>query len=203
MPLRGERRTTVTEPTRCRWARREPETTYHDEEWGTPLHDDRALFELLSLEGAQAGLSWTTILKKRDGYRAAFENFDPATVAAFGADRVDALIVDPRIVRNRSKIRSTVANAAAFLEVERAFGSFDAYLWAFVDGSPVVTRWNDPDDVPARTELSDRVSVDLRKRGFTFVGSTIVYAFLQATGVVDDHLAGCFKAAATFARPPT
>ncbi len=179
---------------RCPWATREPEITYHDTEWGVPQHDDRLLFELLTLEGAQAGLSWETILRKRDGYRAAFDGFDPAAVARFDQARIDALVADARIVRHRGKITSTVANASAFLAVQRAYGSFATYLWDFVNGRPVVTRRAAADLLPARTDLSDRVSADLRARGFTFVGSTIVYAYLQATGVVDDHRATCFRA---------
>lgn len=179
---------------RCPWATREPEITYHDTEWGVTQHDDHMLFELLTLEGAQAGLRWATVLRKRDGYRAAFDGFDPAAVARFDQACIDALVVDARIVRHRGKIASTVANAGAFLAVRRAYGSFDAYLWGFVDGRPVVTRRPAADPLPARTELSDRVSADLRVRGFTFVGSTIIYAYLQATGVVDDHRATCFRA---------
>jgi len=184
---------------RCPWAKAEPEIGYHDREWGVPHHGDHELFELLVLEGAQAGLSWTTILRKREGYRRAFDGFDPALVARYDAARIEELVVNPAIVRHRGKIGSAVANAAAFLEVQRAFGSFDSYLWAFVDGTPVVTRRSGDDDPPARTELSDRISADLRKRSFTFVGSTIVYAYLQAAGVVDDHRATCFRASATFA----
>lgn len=179
---------------RCPWATREPDITYHDTEWGVPQHDDRLLFELLTLEGAQAGLSWETILRKRDGYRAVFDGFDPAAVARFDQARIDALVADARIVRHRGKITSTVANASAFLGVQRAYGSFATYLWDFVAGRPVVTRRAAADPLPARTDLSDRVSADLRARGFTFVGSTIVYAYLQATGVVDDHRATCFRA---------
>ncbi len=179
---------------RCPWATREPEITYHDTEWGVPQHDDRLLFELLTLEGAQAGLSWETILRKRDGYRAVFDGFDPAPVARFDQARIAALVADARIVRHRGKITSTVANASAFLAVQRAYGSFATYLWDFVDGQPVVTRRAAADPLPACTDLSDRVSADLRARGFTFVGSTIVYAYLQATGVVDDHRATCFRA---------
>ncbi len=182
-------------PVRCPWATREPSITYHDTEWGVPVHDDRALFELLTLEGAQAGLSWETILNKRAGYRRAFKGFDPAAVARFGPARIDALVVDPSIVRHRGKIAATVSNAAAFVRVQREYGSFDAYLWRFVDGAPVVTRRAPDQELPARTELSDRVSADLKARGFRFVGSTIVYAFLQATGVVDDHRTTCFRAA--------
>jgi DNA-3-methyladenine glycosylase I len=180
--------------TRCPWARREPEIAYHDTEWGIPHHDDRALFELLTLEGAQAGLSWETILRKRENYRAAFAGFDPAAVAAFDASRIAALVLDAGIVRHRGKIAATVSNAAAFLAVQREFGSFDAYLWGFAGGKPIVSRRPENEELPARTELSDRLSADLRKRGFAFVGSTITYAFLQATGVVDDHRASCFRA---------
>ena len=189
-------------PRRCPWATHEPAIGYHDTEWGVPHHDESALFELLTLEGAQAGLSWDTILKKRDGYREAFVRFDPTAVAAFDVDRIAELVANPRIVRHRGKIASAVKNAAAFLEVQRAFGSFDAYLWAFVDGKPVVTRRTDDEELPGTTDLSDRVSADLRKRGFTFVGSTIVYAYLQATGVVDDHRATCFRANAQPSVPP-
>jgi DNA-3-methyladenine glycosylase I len=179
---------------RCPWAAKEPELTYHDTEWGVPVHDDRRLFELLTLEGAQAGLSWETILRKRDGYRRVFHNFDPATVARMDNDAVDAAVADPGIVRHRGKIASTVSNASVFLEVQREYGSFDAYLWAFVDGRPRVSRYRPGDDVPATTDLSDSVSKDLRKRGFRFVGSTIVQSFLQACGVRDDHRADCFRA---------
>ena len=179
---------------RCPWAVREPDIAYHDTEWGVPLHDDRRFFEMLTLEGAQAGLSWTTILRRREGYRAAFDGFDPARVARYDDERIARLEADTRIVRNRAKIRSTVANARAFLAVQREFGSFDAYLWGFVDGRPIVTRHADGAELPARTELSDRISADLRARGFTFVGPTIVYALMQATGLVDDHRASCFRA---------
>ncbi len=181
---------------RCSWARREPSTTYHDVEWGVPQHDDHRLFELLTLEGAQAGLSWETILKKRAGYRAAFADFDPAVVARFDVERVAALVVDPRIVRHRAKIASTVWNAAAVGRVQREHGSFAAYLWRFVGGVPVVTRRPESEPLPARTPLSDAVSADLRARGFRFVGSTIVYALLQAAGLVDDHRPTCFRAGA-------
>jgi DNA-3-methyladenine glycosylase I len=182
------------EPRRCSWAQAQPEIDYHDTEWGVPVHDDRRLFEMLTLEGAQAGLSWRTILQKRAGYRAAFGGFEPAAVAAFAAARVDALVADPRIVRHRGKIEATVGNAHAFLAVQQQHGSFAAWLWGFVDGRPVVTRWRPGEGPPARTALSDRVSAELRQRGFRFVGSTIVYAYLQAVGVVDDHQAGCFRA---------
>jgi DNA-3-methyladenine glycosylase I len=179
---------------RCPWATREPAISYHDTEWGVPQHDDRMLFELLTLEGAQAGLSWDTILKKREGYRAAFKQFDPVAVARFRGARIDALVANPNIVRHRGKIASTVTNAAAFVRVQKEYGSFAAYLWAFVDNAPVVTRRPPSEELPGRTALSDTISADLRKRGFTFVGSTIVYAFLQASGVVDDHRSTCFRA---------
>ncbi len=167
---------------------------YHDEEWGVPVHDDRVLFEFLILEGAQAGLSWSTILRKRDGYRRAYRGFDPAKVARFGERDVARLLADANIVRNAGKIAWSVRNAQAFLDVQREFGSFDAFLWAYVNGKPLVNRPREPGDVPAKTELSDRLSRDLRKRGFGFVGSTICYALLQAVGVVDDHAATCFRA---------
>jgi DNA-3-methyladenine glycosylase I len=179
---------------RCPWATREPSISYHDTEWGVPHHDDRRLFELLTLEGAQAGLSWETILNKREGYRAAFADFDPPTVAKFDAARIAELVANAAIVRHRGKIASAVANAAAFLAIQAEHGSFDAYLWAFVEGKPVVTRRPPSEPLPGKTELSDAVSADLRKRGFSFVGSTIVYAFLQASGVVDDHRSTCFRA---------
>lgn len=179
---------------RCRWAREADAELqrYHDEEWGRPVHDDRRLFEMLILEGAQAGLSWSTILHKRAGYRRAFARFDPRKVARFDARRRAALMRDPAIVRNRLKIDSTVTNARAFLAVQREFGSFDRYLWSFVGGQPLVNRPRGG-TVPARTPLSDQISSELRRRGFRFVGSTIVYAFLQAVGVVNDHDQGCFR----------
>jgi DNA-3-methyladenine glycosylase I len=179
---------------RCAWvnAASAEYVRYHDEEWGRPVHDDRSLFEMLTLEGAQAGLSWLTILRKRESYRRAFEGFEPARVARFDARRKTALTRDPGIVRNRLKIDSTVSNARAFLEVQRELGSFDRYLWAFVGGKPVINRPRSLREVPARAELSDRISKDLKKRGFRFVGSTIVYAFLQAVGVVNDHTRDCY-----------
>lgn len=179
---------------RCHWARDPREHAYHDEEWGVPQHDDRMLFEMLTLEGAQAGLSWRTILGKREGYRRAFAGFDPAVIARFDAAKVEALLQDPGIVRHRGKIESTIGNARAFLEVQREFGSFDAFLWGFVNGKPVVTRRAIGEKLSACTELSDRISKALVKRGFRFVGSTIIYAYLQAVGVVDDHQIGCFRA---------
>ena len=183
----------MTRKTRCPWAAgADPDyVRYHDEEWGGPVHDDRLLFEMLTLEGAQAGLSWSTILHKRAGYRRAFANFDPRRVARFDARRRAALLRDAGIVRNRLKIDSTVTNARAFLAVQHELGSFDRYLWAFVSGVPAVNRPR-AGAVPARTSLSDLVSSDLRKRAFRFVGTTIVYAFLQAVGVVNDHARGCF-----------
>lgn len=180
--------------TRCPWCGDIPVyVRYHDEEWGTPLHDDRALFELLILEGAQAGLSWLTVLNRREGYRQAYEGFVPERVAAFDAAKRDALATDSRIVRNRAKIAASVANARAFLEVQAAFGSFDAYLWRFVDGAPVVGGWTELAQVPAQTPLSQAVSRDLKARGFGFVGPTICQAFLQAAGLVNDHLTQCFR----------
>lgn len=169
---------------------------YHDREWGVPVHDDRLLFEFLILEGAQAGLSWSTILNRREGYRHAYDGFDPAKVARFGARKLAALREDAGIIRNSGKIAWSVRNGQAFLEVQEAFGTFDAYLWAFVDGVPIVNRPKTVADIPATTELSDRLSKDLRKRGFGFVGSTICYAYLQAVGLVDDHVADCWRAQA-------
>ncbi|HUL91069.1 MAG TPA: DNA-3-methyladenine glycosylase I [Burkholderiales bacterium] len=166
---------------------------YHDEEWGVPVHDDRRLFELLILEGAQAGLSWSTILNKRENYRRAFSRFDPNKVARFGARDVKRLLADAGIVRNRLKIESTIGNARAFLAVRREFGSFDAYLWAFVKGCPLQSRRRSMQDVPDRSAVSDAVSKDLKRRGFRFVGSTIVYAFMQAVGLVNDHLVTCYR----------
>ena len=166
---------------------------YHDEEWGVPSHDDRHLFELLTLEGAQAGLSWATILRKREGYRAAFAGFDPARVARFGRRDVDRLLRDARIVRNRLKIESAVNNARRVLEVQEELGSLDAYLWAFVDGQPIVGRWKTIRDIPAETAESKAMSKDLKRRGFRFVGPTICYAFMQAAGLVNDHVVGCFR----------
>ncbi|NMC68763.1 MAG: DNA-3-methyladenine glycosylase I [Myxococcales bacterium] len=182
------------EPRRCPWCGTAPfYVRYHDEEWGVPLHDDRKLFEFLVLEGAQAGLSWATILRKREAYRRAFDRFDPRRVARYGPREVRRLLGDAGIVRNRRKIESAIDNARAFLRVQEEFGSFDAYIWRFVDGRPIRNRWRTPDQVPARTPLSDAISRDLRQRGFRFVGSTIVYAHLQATGMVNDHLVGCFR----------
>lgn len=180
--------------TRCAWAGDDPlYVAYHDEEWGAPVHDERRLFEFLILEGAQAGLSWITILRKRPAYRAAFAGFDPAAVAAFDESRVAALLQDPGIVRNRLKIRAAVANAQAFLRVQAEFGSFDAYLWRFVGGRPIVNHWATLAGVPAQTPESVALSKDLLRRGFRFVGPTICYAFMQAVGMVNDHTVNCFR----------
>ena len=175
---------------RCAWAQSPAMAAYHDREWGVPVHDDRVLFEFITLEGAQAGLSWETILRKREAYRRAFAGFDPAKVARFTAARRRRLMQDAGIVRNRLKIDSTVTNARAFLQVQREFGSFDRFLWEFAGGRPVVGRGGRP---PARTALSDALSKELKRRGFRFVGTTICYAFLQAVGVVNDHARGCFR----------
>ena len=175
------------------WATGPAMTKYHDEEWGVPVHDDRRLFELLVLEGAQAGLSWSTILAKRAAYRRAFARFDPRAVARFTAARVRALLRDPGIVRNRAKIDATIANARAVLVVQREHGSLDAYLWRFVDGRPIQNRWRAPREVPAETETARLMSRELKAKGFGFVGPTICYAFMQATGMVNDHLVGCFR----------
>ena len=186
---------TKNDKKRCRWASliTDPDyVRYHDKEWGRAVHDDRLLFEMLILEGAQAGLSWATILKKRANYQRAFAQFDPKKVVRFDAAKKAKLLLDPGIVRNRPKIDATVSNAAAFLEVQREFGSFDKYLWAFVSGRPVLNDRPAGSSPPARTELSDRIAKDLKKRGFRFVGTTIVYAYLQAVGVVNDHSPECF-----------
>ena len=182
------------ERTRCGWvpAGDVEYTRYHDEEWGRPVHHDRHLFEMLTLEGAQAGLSWSTILRKRAAYRKAFAGFDPAKVARFDARKRAALLKDAGIVRNRLKLDSTVSNARAFLALQKEFGSFSRYLWDWVGGEPVRNGWRARSQVPASTDLSDRISRDLKKRGFRFVGSTIIYAYLQAVGVVNDHTAGCY-----------
>jgi len=176
---------------RCPWASTQPNITYHDEEWGVPVHDDRKLFEFIILEGAQAGLSWTTILKKRENYQHAFDGFRAEKIARYGARDVKRLLNDPGIVRNRLKIAATIQNARAFRVVQKEFGSFDSYLWNFVGGNPKQNRWRSMLQVPARTPESDAMSRDLLKRGFKFVGSTICYAFMQATGMVNDHLVSC------------
>ncbi len=166
---------------------------YHDEEWGVPVHDDRRHFEFLVLESAQAGLSWLTILRKREAYRRLYEGFDPAAVAAFDEPEIAELLSDPGIVRNGAKIRSSINNARRFLEIQGEFGSFDRFLWGFVDGRPAVGTWRTLAEIPAKTALSDRISAELKRRGFTFVGSTIVYSHLQAVGLVNDHLVSCFR----------
>ncbi len=180
--------------TRCPWAGSDPlYVAYHDLEWGVPVHDDRTLFEFLVLEGAQAGLSWATILKKRDAYRAAFDGFDPAAVAAYDDVKVVELLANPGIVRNRAKIASAIGNARAFLAVQQEFGSFDAYIWQFVGGRPIQNAWPSLSQVPAETIESKAMSKDLKRRGFNFVGPTICYAFMQAVGMVNDHTVDCFR----------
>ena len=180
---------------RCQWADggSELDIAYHDHEWGVPVHDEHRLFEFLILEGAQAGLSWTTILKKRDNYRAAYDNFDPAVVAGYDEAKLAAQLADPGIVRNRLKVAAAVTNARAFLAVQEEFGSFDRYIWGFVDGAPIVNRFDRLADIPATTPASDAMCRDLKQRGFKFVGSTICYAFMQAAGLVNDHEVGCFR----------
>jgi DNA-3-methyladenine glycosylase I len=181
--------------TRCSWAGTSDPLmiAYHDGEWGVPSHDDRHFFEMLTLEGAQAGLSWRTILYKREGYRRAFSQFDPRKVARYDARKVKALLQDEGIVRNRLKVESTIDNARAFLAVQEEFGSFDTYIWSFVAGKPLVSTWKALGQIPAKTKESDAMSKDLKKRGFRFVGSTICYAFMQATGLVNDHMVDCFR----------
>jgi DNA-3-methyladenine glycosylase I len=187
--------------TRCGWSLGSPEyIEYHDRDWGVPVHDDRLLFEMLTLEGAQAGLAWITILRKRASYRKAFAGFDPKKVARFGPEDVDRLLADPGIVRNRLKIESTLDNARAFLAVQKEKGSFAAYLWSFVDGQPVQSQRETLKDVPAQTPLAEQISKDLKRRGFRFVGPTIIYAYLQAVGVVNDHLISCFRRAEVASR---
>ena len=178
---------------RCAWAKNDLAIRYHDEEWGVPVHDDQRLFEFLILEGAQAGLSWDTVLRKRDAYREAFAEFDPEKVARFTVAKCDKLMRNEGIIRNRLKIASAVSNAKAFLKVRDEVGSFDDYIWGFVDGEPIVNKTRSIADIMAKTEISDAISKDLRKRGFNFVGSTIMYAFMQATGMVNDHLMSCFR----------
>ena len=186
----------MTEPPkvqRCTWPKTDLDIAYHDTEWGVPVHDDRTLFEFITLEGAQAGLSWSTVLKKRENYRRAFASFDPAAVARLTPARIEKILADPGVVRHRGKIESTVSNAKAFIAVQKEFGSFDRYLWQFVDGAPLINQRRGLGDVPASTPESDALSRDLRKRGFKFVGSTICYAFMQAVGMVNDHQVECFR----------
>jgi DNA-3-methyladenine glycosylase I len=182
------------EKLRCAWVGSDPlMIAYHDLEWGVPVHDDRKWFEKLLLDGAQAGLSWSTILRKRDGYRAAFAQFDPTKVARFTAEDVERLMLEPSIVRNRLKIESTIKNARGFLDVQKEFGSFDAYIWTFVEGATQQSRRRRVGDIPAKTALSDAISKQLKKRGFSFVGSTIIYSIMQAAGLVNDHLVSCYR----------
>lgn len=176
---------------RCHWATNEMNTAYHDDEWGRPVHDDVVFFEFLTLEGAQAGLSWDTILAKRERYREVFHGFDPEKVAKMTPTRIEKLMQDPGIIRNRGKIESTISNAKAYLAIQKEFGSFDAYVWKFVGGKPIVNRFKTADEVPGETEVSQALSKDLKKRGFRFVGPTIMYAFMQATGMVNDHRVDC------------
>jgi len=193
----------MSEPSliRCAWPGNPLAIRYHDEEWGVPQHDDRILFEFLILEGAQAGLSWDTILNKRENYRRAFDRFDPRRVARYDAKKVASLLRDPGIVRNRLKVAAAVKNAKAFLEIQQEFGSFDAYIWKFVGGKPKVNKWRSLKQLPVRTPESDAMSKDLRKRGFSFVGSTICYAFMQAVGMVNDHARNCFRYAELSRQP--
>ncbi len=183
----------MKEKVRCHWAQKEINIPYHDEEWGVPVHDDHVLFEFLILEGAQAGLSWDTVLAKRARYREVFDNFDANKIARYNAQKVRALLADPCIIRNKLKIASTISNAQIFLQVQEEFGSFDSYLWRFVGGKPIQNSWKLHKQVPAKTKESDAMSKDLQKRGFRFVGSTICYALMQATGMVNDHLVSCFR----------
>jgi len=180
---------------RCEWVKEVSDEylAYHDNEWGVPVHDDRTQFEFLILEGAQAGLSWWTVLRKREGYRKAFADFDPEKVARFTAKRIERLLQNPAIIRNRLKVNAAVTNARAFLDVQEEYGSFDDYIWQFVDGKPIQNKWRTLKDIPAKTPLSDALSKDLKQRGFKFVGSTIVYAHMQAVGMVNDHQVSCFR----------
>ncbi len=189
------KRTAAAGKARCPWSEGVSPAylEYHDSEWGVPVHDDRKQFEFLILEGAQAGLSWSTILHRRAGYRRAFAGFDPQRVARFTPARIEKLLLDPGIIRNRLKVTSAVSNARAFLELQDEFGSFDRYIWGFVDGRPVTNRWRNKSEVPATSPVSDALSKDMKKRGFRFVGSTILYAHLQATGLINDHLLDCFR----------
>ena len=184
----------MTEPIRCQWATRsQEEREYHDTEWGVPVTDDRRHFEFLILEGAQAGLSWLTILRKREGYRKLFAEFDPAKVATFGPEVVEGLLQDASIIRNRKKVQAAVTNARAFLQIQKQYGSFNDFIWDFVGGHPVQNAWKRMEDVPPTTPLSDRLAKELKSRGFTFLGSTTLYAHMQASGLVNDHLTGCFR----------
>lgn len=180
--------------TRCDWVTADPlYIAYHDEEWGVPVHDDRKLFEMLILEGAQAGLSWITILRRREAYQKAFDQFEPEIVAAYSDDKIEELMQNAGIIRNRLKIKATVENAKAFLRIQEEFGSFDSYIWKFTEGEPMLNHWPSREEVPTKTKESDAMSKDLKKRGFKFVGSTICYAYMEATGMVQDHTIGCFR----------
>src|SRR5687768_7142426 len=178
---------------RCDWPKNELAIKYHDKEWGVPLHDDQKLFEFIVLEGAQAGLSWDTVLRKRENYRKAFDGFDVAMVARYTDRKVEKLLQDEGIIRNRLKVTAAVNNAKAFIAVQKQFGSFDKYIWSFVDGKPIVNKWKESGQIPATSPVSDAISKDMKKRGFNFVGSTIMYAHMQATGMVNDHLVSCFR----------
>jgi DNA-3-methyladenine glycosylase I len=181
------------EKPRCGWAKNDLAVQYHDAEWGVPLHDDKKLFEFLILEGAQAGLSWDTILRKRENYRRAFDDFDAERIARYDEKKLNELLSNEGIIRNRLKIASAVSNAKSFLKIKDEFRSFDSYIWSYIDGKPIVNHWKNLSEVPAKTTISDEMSKDLRKRGFNFVGTTIMYAFMQATGMVNDHLVSCFR----------
>jgi DNA-3-methyladenine glycosylase I len=179
---------------RCSWALgSELEQIYHDTEWGVPLHEDKKLFELITLEGAQAGLSWATVLNKRENYRKLFDGFEVEKIACYDSRKIESLLTNPGIIRNRLKVESTVTNARAFIALQNEFGSFDAFIWQFTEGKPIVNQWQRVENIPSRTELSDRLSKQLRKRGFRFVGTTICYAFMQATGMINDHIVNCFR----------
>ena len=179
---------------RCAWAgSNEQMQQYHDKEWGVPVHDDRLLFEFLILEGAQAGLSWSTVLSKRDNYKKAFSDFDVKKIIKYDQVKIDKLLLNPGIIRNKLKVNSVVINAKAFIAVQKEFGSFDKFIWSFTDGKPIINKWKNTDSLPAKTNISDAMSIALKKRGFKFIGSTICYAFMQATGMVNDHTADCFK----------
>jgi DNA-3-methyladenine glycosylase I len=178
---------------RCQWAQHELEIAYHDTEWGVPVHDDRKHFEFILLDGAQAGLSWLTILKKRDNYRVAFDNFDPELVARYHEQHIAQLLENPGIVRNKLKIRSAIQNARAFLDIQEEYGSFDSYIWRFTNGQTIVNAWKSVADIPAKTSEAEAMSKDLKKRGFNFVGPTICYAYMQAAGMVNDHTTDCFR----------
>jgi len=183
----------MTELTRCTWAKKPLDILYHDTEWGEPLHDEHKLFEFLILEGVQAGLSWSTVLQRRENYRELYDSFDPNIVATYNQQKIDNLLANPKLIRNKLKINASVKNAKAFLETQKEFGGFSQYLWQFVDNKPIINHWKTHEDVPNETEISIRLSKDLKKRGFSFVGPTICYALMQATGLVNDHLISCFR----------